>query len=50
MEHINKVIRFTIESVEKIHKDAEKKGISFTEMLRRIIDKYYEEKEIKCPK
>jgi predicted DNA binding CopG/RHH family protein len=47
MEHINKLIRFSIESIEKIQKDAEKKGISFTEMLRRIIDKYYEEIDAK---
>jgi hypothetical protein len=41
----NKLIAFSDQHIEQIQKDADEKEISFTEMLRRILDKYYEKLE-----
>lgn len=38
-------IYLTEQQVEKIREEATEKGIRFSEMLRRIVDDYYEEKE-----
>jgi predicted DNA binding CopG/RHH family protein len=40
MERIN--LYLTEQQIKQIQKDAQKLGISFAEVLRRIIDKYYE--------
>jgi hypothetical protein len=41
---IKKLIHFTQPQVEQIQSDADKNGISFAEMLRRILDEYMESK------
>jgi hypothetical protein len=40
MERVN--LYLTEKQKKQIQRDADKLGISFAEMLRRIIDKYYE--------
>ena len=40
-----KLIRFSDRQLEKIQKEAEEKQITFTDMLRRLIDHYFEQKE-----
>ena len=41
----NKVISFSDQQISRIKKDAEEHEIPFTEMVKRILDHYYEEKE-----
>jgi len=43
----NKYISFSNQEVEWIKKEAEKKELSFSAMLRRIIDERYEKQEEK---
>jgi hypothetical protein len=43
----NKLISFSDKQILNIQKDAKDKEISFTEMVKRIIDQFYEEKEKK---
>jgi hypothetical protein len=42
---IKKIIYFPDQQVKSIQKDADSHEISFTEMVRRIIDRYYEERD-----
>jgi hypothetical protein len=44
---VKKIIYFSSNQVTRIQKDAAEREISFTEMVRRLLDKYYEEKEAK---
>lgn len=39
-----KLIHFSDKQVDQIQKEADEREISFTEMLRRIVDRHYEEK------
>jgi hypothetical protein len=39
-----KLIYFSEQQIKHIKKDADEREISFTEMVRRILDKYYEDK------
>jgi hypothetical protein len=38
-----KMIYFSSNQIARIQKDANEREISFTEMVRRILDRYYEE-------
>lgn len=38
-----KLIHFSDYQIEQIQKDADRYEIPFTEMLRRILDRYYED-------
>jgi len=40
-----KLIYFSNIQVENIQKDADEKEVSFTEMVRRILDNYYDKRE-----
>jgi len=37
-----KIIYFSKQQITRVQKDAEEREISFTEMIRRILDTYYE--------
>ena len=41
-----KLIYFSEQQIKAIKKDADEREISFTEMVRRILDKHYEEKNL----
>lgn len=41
---VKKIIYFPDQQVKSVQADADKHEISFTEMVRRIIDRYYEER------
>jgi hypothetical protein len=41
-----KLIYFSDQQVSRIQKDADEREISFTEMVRRILDRHYEDKII----
>ena len=43
---MKKLINLSNQQSEKIERDALEKGISFTEMVRRIIDRYYDDKNL----
>ena len=45
-----KIIYFSDQQIIHIQENADEREISFTEMVRRILDRYYEEKEIKIEK
>ncbi len=38
-------IYLTLKQHDQVHKEADKRGITFSEMFRKIIDHYLEEKE-----
>lgn len=38
-----KLVSLSDQQITRVKKDAEKNEISFTEMVRRILDKYYDE-------
>ena len=40
-----KLIYFSDQQIDRIQKDACEREISFTEMVRRILDRVYEDKE-----
>ena len=40
-----KLIYFSDQQIERIQKDADEREISFTEMVRRILDRHYEDKD-----
>ena len=40
-----KLIYFSDQQISRISKDALEREISFTEMVRRVLDHHYEEKE-----
>jgi len=42
---MKKLMHLSDQQIKRIQKDAEEKEISFTEMVRRIIDRHYEEKD-----
>ena len=42
---VKKIIYFSDNQVVKVQKDADEREISFTEMVRRLLDKHYEEIE-----
>jgi hypothetical protein len=42
---VKKLIYFSDNQVKRVQKDADEKEISFTEMIRRLLDRHYEEDE-----
>jgi hypothetical protein len=42
-----KLIYFSNQQVKNIQRDSKRKEISFTEMVRRILDQYYEKRNSK---
>jgi hypothetical protein len=40
-----KLIYFSDQQVERVSRDADEREVSFTEMVRRILDQHYEKKE-----
>ena len=42
---VKKIIYFSDTQAQRIQKEAEERETSFTEMLRRILDRYYEDKD-----
>jgi hypothetical protein len=40
-----KLIYFSDQQIARVQKDADEREISFTEMVRRVLDGHYEEKE-----
>jgi len=42
---VKKIIYFSDNQVERIQKDADERETSFTEMVRRILDRHYEDED-----
>jgi hypothetical protein len=40
-----KLIYFSDQQISRVQKDADEREISFTEMVRRILDRFYEDKD-----
>jgi len=42
---MKKLIHLSDQQVKRIKEDADQREISFTEMVRRILDRYYEDQD-----